>query len=125
MRRLLRLAISTTLAISLLAFFVGMSGVLYVRSALQGGALNSPNTCMAARDMEKLRSGPDQKLADGWISHRVYEYHIGDNRSPGRGWRGALSYYGMKLGMSPAERLDLAYASMRPLRICGQRIREA
>jgi hypothetical protein len=124
MRRIVKAVLTTVLTVSLLAFFVGIASVLYVRSAIAGGALDNPNTCVTARDMDKLEAGPNQQLADWWVSRRVYDYHVGDNRGPGLGWRGALAYYGMKLALSPAERVDLAYASMRRLRICGQPIEE-
>jgi hypothetical protein len=120
MRRALGFFLTSGLYVSLFVCFVGLASVLHVRSAIAEGALEAPGACLVERDSHKLRAGPDQQLADWWISRQVYEFRVGDNRSPGLGWRGALANFGMKLAMSPSERIDLAYASMRPLRLCGR-----
>jgi hypothetical protein len=118
-----RFALSALVQLSLLVFFVSLGSILHVRTAIAAGALEPADACLTACDMERLRSGPDQYLADWWISRRVYEYHIVENRRPGLGLRGALAFYGMKLSMTPSERIEAAYTSMRPLPVCGEPVK--
>ena len=124
MPRYLRASLWATSGLSLLVFFFCLYATMYVRSAIAGGALENPNTCMTLRDKGKLAAGPDQKLADWWIDHRVRFHHGGGDAPHPWHWHGLITMVGMPLATSPAERIDLAYASMRPLRICGQPIQE-
>jgi hypothetical protein len=108
-----------SLGFALILGFICLAATLQVRSAIAGGALANPAYgCMAARDIETLRAGPNQRLADWWISRQTYEYHLGEHRSAGLGLRGALAELGTRLALTKRERVELAYRSMKALPAC-------
>ena len=120
MLRFARWSACVLLTVGLLAFFTSLYATMHVRNAIAGGALDNPgHWCLTARDRATLEAGPNQKLADHWIWRQVYEYHIGEQRSPGVGLRGAIANYGTQLTYTKSQRIELAYASMEPLRTCG------
>ena len=118
---LVRQLMATSLVFLLVIFFAGLASVLHVRGAIRDGALEDALPCIHRRDKVKLEDGRKQNLADWWIWRSVYEHSVGENRGPGVGWRGAFAYYGMKLGISSSERIDLARAAIKTRPVCENR----
>lgn len=118
MQNPLRLLLATSIVISVVVFFTGLASMLHVRTAIAEGALEDELVCLSPSDREKWDTGREQELADWWIWRSVYEHRIGDNRRPGVGWRGAFAYYGMKLAMSPSERVIIARDSIEARPTC-------
>ncbi len=115
---LVRQLMATSLVFLLVIFFAGLASVLHVRGAIRDGALEDAMPCIHRSDKVKLEDRRKQNLADWWIWRSVYEHSVGENRGPGVGWRGAFAYYGMKLGISSSERIDLARAAIKTRPVC-------
>lgn len=122
LRNLKRLLLATLAAASGIVFFTGLASMLHVRTAIAEGALENELVCLTLPDREKWESGQAQEVADWWIWRSVYAHHAGDNRRPGVGWLGAFAYYGMKLAMSPSERVAMARESIEARPPCSRRM---
>ena len=117
-----RLLFATLAAASGIVFFTGLASMVHVRAAIAEGALESELMCLRLPDREKWDASHSQEVADWWIWRSVYEHHIGENRRPGVGWRGVFAYYGMKMAMSPSERVAMARGSIEARRHCSRRM---
>ena len=120
MTRLLWLPTKIVGAAVILLSFLMIYSALYVRGAIQHGALSNPSySCLHPRDKVTLNSGPNQSISDWWLNHQIRRFRKAEEFGvSGWHWHGFITTVGLGLTTEPAERIEMAYKSMGKLPEC-------
>lgn len=119
MPRAVRLVGRIAALLALVTGAVLLFASLQVRAAVDEGALaDTPQVCINKRDLQRLRDGETQRIADWWMLHEIRRHG-----RDGQGmlyWhlQGAVSQTGIHLSYSAGERRTLFLNSLNAIPRC-------
>lgn len=112
-----RIGAILALAVGALLLFAS----LQVRAAVHEGALaDTPQVCISERDLQRMRDGGAQTIADWWLLSEIGRH--GRESGPSLFWhlQGAVSQIGIHLNYSARERRTLFLNSLDTIPRCAR-----
>ena len=112
------------------AFFFGLFSVLWVRGAVDQGALNQPWTCLNYANFNRYKAGKiEQGRIDGILAMQIRKQHLAGRRVGIGTWHlvGGFAQAGVLLGYSADARRRMAMEVISRASLCRrdeQRYRE-